>query len=78
MVFHLSDGPGMICEVKRCKGESGLRYLGYAVCPECFHKFCETRKPNLKDEKTYKRKEDEPDTRPDDGTAYDKTGPDLT
>ena len=46
-----------LCEVKRCKRDGGIRYLGYEVCEYHFRKFCKDRKPDLKDPKTYKRRE---------------------
>jgi len=47
-------GQSMICEVKRCKRDSGLIYLGHEVCEYHFRKFCNTRDPNLKDDGVFK------------------------
>ena len=43
------------CEVKRCRRDWDLTYLGRRVCRKHFESWCEKGKPNLKQPTTYKR-----------------------
>ncbi len=43
------------CEVKRCRRDWDLTYLGRRVCRKHFERYCDNRKPDLKQAETYKK-----------------------